>query len=43
MILETTWKRTQKSITEIGPSDGGVGAQGKPSAFQKFFMAEKLY
>ena len=27
---------------EIGPSDGGVGAHKKPSAFQKFFMAEKL-
>ena len=27
---------------EIGPSDGGVGAPKKPSAFQKFFMADKL-
>ena len=27
---------------EIGASDSGVGASKKPSAFQKFFMAEKL-
>ena len=27
---------------EIGPSDGRVGAHKKPSAFQKFFMVEKL-
>ena len=29
-------------LGEIGPSDGRVGAPKKPSAFQKFFMAEKL-
>ena len=29
-------------VLEIGPSDGGVGAHKKPSAFQKFFMTEKL-
>ena len=43
------WKSTKKEQQrfanprkEIGPSDGGVGAPKKPSAFQKFFMAEKL-
>ena len=27
---------------EIRPSDGGVGARLKPSAFQKLFMTKKL-
>ena len=33
---------TKKKASEIGLSDGGVGAPKKPSASQKFFMAEKL-
>ena len=49
-LLKETWKfffenspkRTSIIMKEIGPSDGGVGAPKKPSAFQKFFMAEKL-